>query len=168
MYMFQAIPFSSSGGQIVLIQHLVSSLSVNDLPVHPWPGRRRVRFTLRPPPPPPPPGTKPRYPLSRWLIELQVLSRRFGGEKWSHSCYIPRFLAFGLVTIRPTPSNTLQLFRRNCVSYVMLLDSPSDGSCLFLSGQWSKGPCFRTRWRKQTGFRNGTFKKKMVQTQNKV
>jgi hypothetical protein len=30
MYMFRAICFSSSGGQIVLIQHLVSSLSVSD------------------------------------------------------------------------------------------------------------------------------------------
>ena len=34
MYMFQAITCSSSGGQIVLIQHLVSSLSVSDCPVH--------------------------------------------------------------------------------------------------------------------------------------
>ena len=34
MYMFRAISFSSSGGQIVLIQHLVSSLSVSDRPVH--------------------------------------------------------------------------------------------------------------------------------------
>jgi hypothetical protein len=34
MYMFRAISCSSSGGQIVLIQHLASSLSVSDLPVH--------------------------------------------------------------------------------------------------------------------------------------
>jgi len=34
MYMFQAISCSSSGGQTVLIQHLVSSLSVSDRPVH--------------------------------------------------------------------------------------------------------------------------------------
>ena len=34
MYMFQAIPCLSSGGQIVLIQHLVSSLSVSECPVH--------------------------------------------------------------------------------------------------------------------------------------
>jgi len=34
MYMFRAISCSSSGGQIVLIQHLVSSLSVSDRPVH--------------------------------------------------------------------------------------------------------------------------------------
>jgi len=34
IYMFRAISFSSSGGQIVLIQHLVSSLSVGDRPVH--------------------------------------------------------------------------------------------------------------------------------------
>jgi len=33
MHMFQAISCSSSGGQIVLIQHLVSSLSVSDRPV---------------------------------------------------------------------------------------------------------------------------------------
>jgi hypothetical protein len=33
MYMFLAISCSSSGGQIVLIQHLVSSLSVSDRPV---------------------------------------------------------------------------------------------------------------------------------------
>jgi len=32
-YMFRAIYCSSSGGQIVLIQHLVSSLSVSDRPV---------------------------------------------------------------------------------------------------------------------------------------
>jgi hypothetical protein len=32
--MFRAISCSSSGGQIVLIQHLISSLSVNDSPVH--------------------------------------------------------------------------------------------------------------------------------------
>ena len=31
MYIFRAISCSSSGGQIVLIQHLVSSLSVSDL-----------------------------------------------------------------------------------------------------------------------------------------
>jgi len=30
MYMFRAISCSSSGGQIVLIQHVVSSLSVSD------------------------------------------------------------------------------------------------------------------------------------------
>ena len=34
LYMFRAISCSSSGGQIVLTQHLVSSLSVNDRPVH--------------------------------------------------------------------------------------------------------------------------------------
>jgi len=34
MYMFRAISCSTSGGQIVLIQHLVSSLSVSDRPVH--------------------------------------------------------------------------------------------------------------------------------------
>jgi hypothetical protein len=34
MYMFLAISRSSSGGQIVLIQHLVSSLSVGDRSVH--------------------------------------------------------------------------------------------------------------------------------------
>ena len=34
MYMFRAISCSSSGGQIVLIQHLVSSLPVSDSPVH--------------------------------------------------------------------------------------------------------------------------------------
>jgi len=34
MYMFRAISCSSSRGQIVLIQHLVSSLSVSDRPVH--------------------------------------------------------------------------------------------------------------------------------------
>jgi len=33
MYMFRAISCSSSGGQTVLIQHLVSSLSVSDRPV---------------------------------------------------------------------------------------------------------------------------------------
>ena len=33
MYMLRAISCSSSGGQIVLIQHLVSSLSVSDRPV---------------------------------------------------------------------------------------------------------------------------------------
>jgi len=33
-YMFRAIPCSSSGGQTVLIQHLVSSLSVSVRPVH--------------------------------------------------------------------------------------------------------------------------------------
>jgi len=32
--MFRAISCSSSGGQIVLIQHMVSSLSVSDRPVH--------------------------------------------------------------------------------------------------------------------------------------
>ena len=34
LYMFRAIPCSSSGGQVVLIQHLVSSLSVSDRLVH--------------------------------------------------------------------------------------------------------------------------------------
>jgi len=34
MYMLRAISCSSSGGQIVLIQHLVSSLLVSDRPVH--------------------------------------------------------------------------------------------------------------------------------------
>ena len=32
--MFRAVSCSSSGGQMVLIQHLVSSLSVSDRPVH--------------------------------------------------------------------------------------------------------------------------------------
>ena len=34
LYMFRAISCSSSGGQIVLIQHLVLSLSLSDSPVH--------------------------------------------------------------------------------------------------------------------------------------
>jgi hypothetical protein len=34
MYMFRAISCSSTGGQIVLKQRLVSSLSVSDRPVH--------------------------------------------------------------------------------------------------------------------------------------
>jgi len=34
MYMFRAISYLPSGGQIVLIQHLISSLSVSDRPVH--------------------------------------------------------------------------------------------------------------------------------------
>ena len=34
LYMFRPISCSSSGGQIALIQHLVSSLSVSDRPVH--------------------------------------------------------------------------------------------------------------------------------------
>jgi hypothetical protein len=34
LYMFRAISCSSSGGQIVLTQHLVSSLSVSGRPVH--------------------------------------------------------------------------------------------------------------------------------------
>jgi len=34
LYMFRAIPCSSSGSQIVLIQHLVSSLPVSDRSVH--------------------------------------------------------------------------------------------------------------------------------------
>jgi hypothetical protein len=43
MYMFRAISCSSSGGQIVLIQHLVSSLSVSDRPVHRLRERERER-----------------------------------------------------------------------------------------------------------------------------
>lgn len=119
--------------------------------------RWKVRFRLRPPPPPP--GKEPLYPLSMWLIGPQIQSRRLGGEKISHSCYIPRFIAFGLVTLRPTLSNTFQLFRRNCLMSCYLLDSPGDRGSPFLSGQWSKGQCFRTRWRKQAGFWNGTFEK---------
>ena len=34
LYMFRAISCSSSGGKIVLIQHLVLSLSLSDRPVH--------------------------------------------------------------------------------------------------------------------------------------
>jgi len=34
MYMFRAISCSSSGGQTASMQHLVSSLSVSDRPVH--------------------------------------------------------------------------------------------------------------------------------------
>jgi len=44
MYVFRAISGSSSGGQIVLIQHLVSSLSVSDLPVHRFFLNLRVRI----------------------------------------------------------------------------------------------------------------------------
>ena len=39
VYMFRAISCSSSGGQIILIQHLVLSLSVNDHLVHLCTGR---------------------------------------------------------------------------------------------------------------------------------
>jgi hypothetical protein len=39
MYMFRAISCSSSGGKILLIQHLVSSLSVSDRLVHRCTGR---------------------------------------------------------------------------------------------------------------------------------
>ena len=41
MYMFRAISCSSSGGQIVLIQLLVSSLSVSERPVHLCTGRSK-------------------------------------------------------------------------------------------------------------------------------
>jgi len=34
LYMFRALLCSSSGGQIVLVQHLVSSLSLGDCSVH--------------------------------------------------------------------------------------------------------------------------------------
>jgi hypothetical protein len=34
MYVFRAISCSSSGGQIVLTQHLISPLMVSDRPVH--------------------------------------------------------------------------------------------------------------------------------------
>jgi hypothetical protein len=40
MYMFRSISCSSSGGQIVLKQHLVSSLLARDRPVH------RLRVTI--------------------------------------------------------------------------------------------------------------------------
>jgi len=39
MYMFRVISCSSSGGQILLTQHLVPSLSVSDRPVHKCTGR---------------------------------------------------------------------------------------------------------------------------------
>jgi hypothetical protein len=42
MYMFRTIFCSSSGGQVVLIQHLISSLSVSDRPVHTCAQRRRI------------------------------------------------------------------------------------------------------------------------------
>jgi hypothetical protein len=47
MYMFRAISCSSSGGQFVLMQHLVSSLSVSDRPVHrlrKMHGQRNIKF----------------------------------------------------------------------------------------------------------------------------
>jgi len=44
MYMFRAISCSSSGGQIVLIQYLVSSISVSDRPVHRL--RKNCKFFL--------------------------------------------------------------------------------------------------------------------------
>ena len=44
MYMFRAISCSSSGGEIVLTQHLVSPLSVGDSPVHRW--RKNNSFFL--------------------------------------------------------------------------------------------------------------------------
>ena len=47
MYMFRAISCSSPGGQSVLIQHLVSSLSVSDRPVHTCaPDGHLVRVTI--------------------------------------------------------------------------------------------------------------------------
>jgi hypothetical protein len=49
LYMFRAISCSSSGGQIVLIQHLVYSLSVSDRPVHRTVTTRCCINTIRPP-----------------------------------------------------------------------------------------------------------------------
>jgi len=54
MYIFRAISCSSSGGQTVLMQHLVSSLSVSDRPVQPdghlltvtIPGAVLIKFDL--------------------------------------------------------------------------------------------------------------------------
>ena len=46
LYMFQAISCSSSGGEIVLTQHLVSPLSVGDRPVHRW--RKKQLFLSQP------------------------------------------------------------------------------------------------------------------------
>jgi len=47
MYMFRAISCSSSGGQIVLIQHLLSSVSVSDRPVYRL--RRKSSFSTSAP-----------------------------------------------------------------------------------------------------------------------
>jgi hypothetical protein len=46
MYTFRAISCSSSGGQMVLIQHLVLSLSVSDRPVHTIPDAVLIQFDL--------------------------------------------------------------------------------------------------------------------------
>jgi hypothetical protein len=46
MYMFRAISCSSSGSQIVLIQHLVSSFSVSDPPVHTAPDGHLLTVTI--------------------------------------------------------------------------------------------------------------------------
>ena len=46
LYMFRATSCSSSGGQIVLIQHLVSSLSVSGRPVHRTATYREWRYQM--------------------------------------------------------------------------------------------------------------------------
>ena len=72
---------------------------------------------------------------SCWFLFLHPTFMMHGHTSLkSNSCYIPRFLAFVVVTIPPSPSNTLQLFQRNCLSDVMPLDSPSGRGCLFLNG----------------------------------
>jgi len=48
VHMFGAIFCSSSGGQIVLIQHLVSSLSVSDRPVHRCTGWNSIQTPSKP------------------------------------------------------------------------------------------------------------------------
>jgi len=45
LYMFRALLWSSSGGKIVLVQHLVSSLSLGDRPVHRPREDSRVQYT---------------------------------------------------------------------------------------------------------------------------
>ena len=45
MYLFEAISCSSSGGQIVFVQHLVSSLSVRDRSVHRLRKNSKISFS---------------------------------------------------------------------------------------------------------------------------
>ena len=88
MYMFRAIFCSSSGGQIISIQHLASSLSLSDRPVH-----RLRKFSI--------------VTLSKWpssaQVEKELLSRSF--STCALDGLVHRLRKVGIVTLSKWPAS---------------------------------------------------------------
>ena len=103
--MFRAIPCSSSGGQIVLLQHLVSSLSVSSYSVH------RLRADC----------SRVLFPRSHWNLSFPCSLRPQHGPGCLGLTTLPSSCADCLEIWEPQPPGNLTACKGNVSPFIFLL-----------------------------------------------